>query len=74
MCGIVAASARRNIVDIILTGLKTLEYRGYDSAGIAINTDSELEIRKKAGKLNNLIIELQEHPVSGNSGIGWGYL
>ncbi|HPI96340.1 MAG TPA: glutamine--fructose-6-phosphate transaminase (isomerizing) [Gammaproteobacteria bacterium] len=70
MCGIVAASARRNIVDIILTGLKTLEYRGYDSAGIAINTDSELEIRKKAGKLNNLIIELQEHPVSGNSGIG----
>ena len=70
MCGIVAASARRNIVDIILTGLKTLEYRGYDSAGIAINTDSELEIRKKAGKLNNLIVELQEHPVSGNSGIG----
>ncbi|MCF6318071.1 MAG: glutamine--fructose-6-phosphate transaminase (isomerizing) [Proteobacteria bacterium] len=70
MCGIVAATANRNIVDIIINGLKTLEYRGYDSAGIAINHNNRIEIRKKAGKLNKLISQLKEHPVSGHSGIG----
>ncbi len=70
MCGIVAATANRNVVDIIINGLKTLEYRGYDSAGIAINHNNRIEIRKKAGKLNKLISQLKEHPVSGNSGIG----
>ena len=73
MCGIVAATAKRNIVDIIINGLKTLEYRGYDSAGIAINSDNQIEIRKKAGKLVNLIAQLKEHPISassGHSGIG----
>lgn len=70
MCGIVAATANRNVTDIIINGLKTLEYRGYDSAGIAINCDDQIEIRKKAGKLNNLIEDLKVHPVSGHSGIG----
>lgn len=70
MCGIVAATARRNIVDIILNGLKTLEYRGYDSAGIAINSEGRLEIRKQAGKLNNLMTELTNFPLAGKSGIG----
>jgi glucosamine--fructose-6-phosphate aminotransferase (isomerizing) len=70
MCGIVAASAKRDIVDIIINGLKTLEYRGYDSAGIAINSNKHIEIRKQAGKLVNLITQLEEHPVSGHSGIG----
>ncbi len=70
MCGIVAATANRNVVDIIINGLKTLEYRGYDSAGIAINSNGTVEIRKQAGKLNNLIQQLTEHPISGQSGIG----
>ncbi|VAW41463.1 Glutamine--fructose-6-phosphate aminotransferase [isomerizing] [hydrothermal vent metagenome] len=70
MCGIVAATANRDIVDIIVNGLKTLEYRGYDSAGIAINHNNRIEIRKQAGKLNNLIQQLESQPVTGNSGIG----
>ena len=71
MCGIVAATAKRDITAIIINGLKTLEYRGYDSAGIAINEDNNhISIRKQAGKLNNLIENLQTHPLSGHSGIG----
>ncbi len=70
MCGIVAATANRNITDIIVNGLKTLEYRGYDSAGIAINHNGHLSIRKQAGKLVNLITQLESSPVSGISGIG----
>lgn len=71
MCGIVAATANRNVTDIIINGLKTLEYRGYDSAGIAINEKNHhISIRKQAGKLNNLIENLKTHPLSGRSGIG----
>lgn len=71
MCGIVAATAKRNIVNIILHGLKTLEYRGYDSAGIAINNDEkQIEIRKQAGKLVNLMQQLEAQPLQGVSGIG----
>jgi glucosamine--fructose-6-phosphate aminotransferase (isomerizing) len=71
MCGIVAATANRDVTDIIINGLKTLEYRGYDSAGIAINEENHhISIRKQAGKLNKLIENLKIHPVSGRSGIG----
>jgi glucosamine--fructose-6-phosphate aminotransferase (isomerizing) len=70
MCGIVAVSAHRNVVDIIVNGLQTLEYRGYDSAGVAIITGDEIAIRKQAGKLSKLKQELQDHPVSGHIGIG----
>ena len=70
MCGIVAATAKRNVVDIILQGLKTLEYRGYDSAGIAINHNNTIEIRKQAGKLTNLVQQLENQPIAGHSGIG----
>ena len=71
MCGIVAATANRDVTDIIINGLKTLEYRGYDSAGIAINEKNHhISIRKQAGKLNKLIENLKIHPVSGHSGIG----
>jgi len=70
MCGIVAVSANRNVVDIIVNGLQTLEYRGYDSAGIAIVTDEKIAIRKQAGKLSNLKQELKDQPVDGHSGIG----
>ncbi len=71
MCGIVAATANRDVTDIIINGLKTLEYRGYDSAGIAINEKNHrISIRKQAGKLNKLIENLKIHPVCGHSGIG----
>ncbi len=70
MCGIVAVSANRNVVDVIVHGLQTLEYRGYDSAGIAIITGDQIAIRKQAGKLSNLKQELKEQPVAGHVGIG----
>ncbi len=70
MCGIVAVSAKRNVVDIIVHGLQTLEYRGYDSAGVAILAGGKIEIRKQAGKLNNLKQELLDNPVNGHVGIG----
>ncbi len=70
MCGIVAVSANRNVVDVIVHGLQTLEYRGYDSAGIAIIEGDQIAIRKQAGKLSNLKQELKESPVAGHVGIG----
>ncbi|MCF6239073.1 MAG: glutamine--fructose-6-phosphate transaminase (isomerizing) [Candidatus Marinimicrobia bacterium] len=70
MCGIVAATADRDIVAIIMNGLRTLEYRGYDAAGIAINTDTKISIRKQAGKLIALENDLENKPVTGLSGIG----
>ena len=70
MCGIVAVSANRNVVDVIINGLQTLEYRGYDSAGIAIIEGDKIAIRKQAGKLAKLKQELLDHPVAGHVGIG----
>ncbi len=70
MCGIVAVSANRNVVDVILHGLQTLEYRGYDSAGIAIVSGEEIAIRKQAGKLSKLKQALSTDPVTGHVGIG----
>jgi len=69
MCGIVAASARRNIRDILISGLHTLEYRGYDSAGIAIQQDGHLVRVRAAGKVKDLEALLESTPVDGHSGI-----
>ena len=54
MCGIVGYIGERDATEIIMNGLKKLEYRGYDSAGIAVNTGKKIEIRRDAGKLENL--------------------
>jgi glucosamine--fructose-6-phosphate aminotransferase (isomerizing) len=71
MCGIVGYVGPKSTVDVLLGGLRRLEYRGYDSAGISMITSVGLETRKKAGKLKNLVEELESHPVqSGNIGIG----
>lgn len=70
MCGIVGYIGPRDATPIILNGLKRLEYRGYDSAGLAVVNQGQLEARKDAGKLSQLIHLLDESPVSGAPGIG----
>src|SRR5215475_5700539 len=76
MCGIVGYVGDKNACDIVIEGLRRLEYRGYDSAGIAVidpnNGVSTLASEKKAGKLANLVSALEEHPVP-ETGTGMGH-
>ncbi|WP_263216504.1 glutamine--fructose-6-phosphate transaminase (isomerizing) [Pseudomonas atacamensis] len=70
MCGIVGAVAERNITAILLEGLKRLEYRGYDSAGVAVFTnDRTLERMRRPGKVSELEAALAEQPLAGRLGI-----
>ncbi len=70
MCGIVGYVGKDNAKDVIVDGLKRLEYRGYDSAGIALIVDGELFTYKRQGKIRELEIELRRKPVYSNIGIG----
>jgi len=72
MCGIVGYVGSKKVVPVIIEGLRRLEYRGYDSAGIAVGSASSrtLEIYRAPGKLHNLEEVLAEHPLSGSFGIG----
>src|SRR5262249_19896919 len=71
MCGIVGYVGRRRAVPIILEGLKRLEYRGYDSAGLAVYCDDDqLAGRPAQGKLRNLEEAIPTNPVDGSVGIG----
>ena len=70
MCGIVGAAAQRNVIPLLINGLQRLEYRGYDSAGVAVQSDqSLLERVRKVGKVAELMRALEENPVSGQTGI-----
>ena len=70
MCGIVGYVGRKPAVNFLLEGLHRLEYRGYDSAGIAVSRDGEISLRKKAGRVALLDKLVQNNPVSGCLGIG----
>jgi glucosamine--fructose-6-phosphate aminotransferase (isomerizing) len=72
MCGIVGYVGKKKVVPVIIEGLRRLEYRGYDSAGIAVGSPSSpvLEVRRAPGKLVNLEEVLRENPLDGSFGIG----
>jgi glutamine---fructose-6-phosphate transaminase (isomerizing) len=69
MCGIVGAVAQRDVLDILLEGLRRLEYRGYDSAGVAILSGGKIERLRRLGKVKALADAAQEHYLSGGTGI-----
>jgi len=69
MCGIVGGIAQRNVVPILLEGLKRLEYRGYDSAGLAVINDRKIYRKRELGKVKSLEALLEADPISGQIGI-----
>ena len=69
MCGIVGGIAQRNVVPILLEGLKRLEYRGYDSAGLAVINNQQIYRKRELGKVKGLEALLEADPISGNIGI-----
>src|SRR5437868_8080825 len=71
MCGIVAYIGKREAYPILIKGLQRLEYRGYDSAGVAmVNKKGDLNVYKKKGKVSELVGSIKEKDTSGNVGIG----
>ena len=70
MCGIVGYVGPKPPVPILLEGLRKLEYRGYDSAGLAVVADKSVQVRRSTGKLNNLVQSLNGTPLDGDFGIG----
>jgi glucosamine--fructose-6-phosphate aminotransferase (isomerizing) len=70
MCGIIGYIGSKDVVEVLVDGLKRLEYRGYDSAGVAVVEDGELRVRRSAGKLRELEDSLRASPLRGVYGIG----
>jgi len=70
MCGIIGYLGNKDVVPVLIDGLRVLEYRGYDSAGIGLVSENGVELRRSAGKLSKLEAVLDEQPVTGRYGIG----
>ena len=70
MCGIVGYVGKQSAVPIIMQGLAKLEYRGYDSAGIAVWQDNKIKVEKTVGRLNRLVERLESNPLAGSIGMG----
>ena len=70
MCGIVGYIGEQPVTPLLIQGLKRLEYRGYDSAGIVVSKNGHLDVRKEAGKIAELEKLIQQEPLEGWYGIG----
>ncbi|ADQ69360.1 glutamine--fructose-6-phosphate transaminase [Halogeometricum borinquense DSM 11551] len=70
MCGITACIGQDDTVEPLLEGLERLEYRGYDSAGLAVKNGSSIELNKKVGEVSELVAAVESDPMSGSLGIG----
>ena len=70
MCGIVGYVGNREVVPLLMDGLRRLEYRGYDSAGVVAVLDGEFQTAKAEGKLDRLKEKLEKQPLTGRYGLG----
>ena len=70
MCGIIGVTSSNNVQDLIISSLRRLEYRGYDSSGLATISNNSLNICRAEGKINNLTNKLEKIPLEGSIGIG----
>src|SRR6186713_2262702 len=70
MCGIIGYIGDKQVLPVLIDGLRRLEYRGYDSAGVAVVRDGSVTLRRSAGKLSNLEQVIDAHPISGDYGVG----
>jgi glutamine---fructose-6-phosphate transaminase (isomerizing) len=70
MCGIIGYIGPKAVVPVLIDGLRRLEYRGYDSAGVAVVRNGLVELRRSAGKLSNLEDAIESDPISGDYGVG----
>src|ERR1700682_2220161 len=70
MCGIIGYVVPREALPLLMGGVRRLEYRGYDSAGVAVQQNGTLEVMRAEGKLDNLAAVVSAHPSAGHTGIG----
>ena len=70
MCGIIGYIGPKDVVPVLIDGLRRLEYRGYDSAGVAVIANGAVDLRRSAGKLSNLETVIRQEPITGEYGVG----